>query len=53
MGVMERDGGHRKETDYQLVPEAPKRTRFVRPVPPRAGVNILFEAVRQNRGARD
>jgi len=47
MRVTEQDGRYKRETDYQLMPEAPKRTRFVRLVPPRAASNVLFEAVQQ------
>jgi len=46
MRVMERGGRYKKETDYQLVPKAPTRTGFI---PPTAGVDVLFETVRQRR----
>lgn len=49
MRVMERGGRYKRETDHQSVPGAPKMIRFVRFVPPRAGINIFLEAVRQKR----
>lgn len=47
MRVTERDGTYKRNTG-PLAPEAPTRTRLLRSVPPRAGVN-LFDAVLQNR----
>jgi hypothetical protein len=49
MRVMERGGRYKGDTGYRLLPEAPTMTRFVRFVPPTAGVNVLLEAVRQKR----
>jgi hypothetical protein len=46
MRVLERGGRYKKETDYQLVPKAPTTTSFV---PRAAGVDVLFETVRQRR----
>jgi hypothetical protein len=46
MRVMERGGRYKKETDYQLVPRAPKMTGFV---PPAAGGNVLLATARQKR----
>jgi hypothetical protein len=46
MRVMERGGRYKKESDYQVVPKAPNTTSFV---PPTAGVDFLFERVRQKR----
>ena len=45
MRVMERDGRRKKETDYQVVPKAPKTTAFTPPT----GVGVLFETMRQRR----
>lgn len=48
MRVIERDGRYNKRPTDPLVPEAPTRTRLLRSVPPRAGVD-LFDTVRQSR----
>jgi hypothetical protein len=48
MRVMERGGRYKKETDYQLVPKAPATTSLI---PPTAGVDVLFETVRQRRAS--
>ena len=48
MRVMDRGGRYKKETDYQLVPKAPRAAGFV---PPNAGGDVLFETVRQRRAS--
>jgi len=44
MRVMERGGRYKKETDYQVVPNARKTTRVVLPA---VAVNVLLKTVDQ------
>jgi|SoiMethySBSTD1v2_1073268.scaffolds.fasta_scaffold226249_2 hypothetical protein len=46
MRVMERGGRYKNEIDNQVAPRARKTTGLV---PPTAGIDVLFETVRQKR----
>jgi hypothetical protein len=46
MRVLERGGRYKRETDYQVVPKAPKTSSFA---PPTGGLNVLLETVRHKR----